>query len=212
METGNSVIFQPNEKYFKFYRNSVQTISDNLSYSEISIFICLTKYLCYDDCRLRINGNQKGRYMSIKELADLECMKYDTIRKIINNLIKKQAMGIHNENGEKYFTLNPFIVLRGKNADKDVVDYYSETIWATKEDDKNKEEFENSTYKFLRTKIDDWKNGSTKCCNCKCVITGGGFGCIHHVFPFKKIVDKIIANFQYDMNYEGEYFFSQDDL
>lgn len=45
-------------------------------------------------------------------------------------------------------------------------------------------------YSELRTQIKEWKDDSMKVCNYKCVLTGGEFDNIHHLHPFRNIVDE----------------------
>lgn len=50
------------------------------------------------------------------------------------------------------------------------------------------------TYLELRSEIKEWQNYSMEFCNYHCVITGGKFDNIHHIFPFRDIVDKCFSN------------------
>ena len=61
-------------------------------------------------------------------------------------------------------------------------------------------------YFELRTQIQDWKDKSIKSCNYKCVITGGEFHNIHHLYSFRKIVDECFDYLNIDIrNTTGEY-------
>lgn len=47
-------------------------------------------------------------------------------------------------------------------------------------------------YEYLRRNNSEWKNQSMKSCNYKCVITGGRFDEIHHLYGFNKIVNETL--------------------
>jgi hypothetical protein len=47
-------------------------------------------------------------------------------------------------------------------------------------------------YDHLRKTIDPWKRDSMERCNYKCVITGGEFDIVHHLYPFNKILQETI--------------------
>lgn len=47
-------------------------------------------------------------------------------------------------------------------------------------------------YSFLRRNIKQWKQDSMKKCNYKCVLTGGKFHVIHHVYAFESLMDETL--------------------
>jgi hypothetical protein len=47
-------------------------------------------------------------------------------------------------------------------------------------------------FNFLRGKIKEWKLYSAKMCNYQCVLTHQKFNNIHHLFPFHKIIYKVL--------------------
>lgn len=51
----------------------------------------------------------------------------------------------------------------------------------------------------LRENIYDWKQESMKRCNYRCVITGGEFDNIHHLYPFNKIIMEALNNLNLDI-------------
>lgn len=53
-------------------------------------------------------------------------------------------------------------------------------------------------YYELRSELKEWKKDSMEKCNYKCVITGGSFDNIHHLYPFKKIVDEVFETLKMD--------------
>ena len=46
-------------------------LCDKLSNSEVAMLVFLSKYVCYEDCVLRMNGERNAHAMSMKELAQL---------------------------------------------------------------------------------------------------------------------------------------------
>lgn len=53
-------------------------------------------------------------------------------------------------------------------------------------------------YHELRSEITDWKNKSMEKCNYKCVLTFKNFDNIHHLYPFKNIVDEVFDLLEID--------------
>lgn len=49
-------------------------------------------------------------------------------------------------------------------------------------------------YNELRTQITKWKNESMKSCNYKCILTNEKFDHIHHLYPYKNIIDECFYN------------------
>lgn len=49
-------------------------------------------------------------------------------------------------------------------------------------------------YFELRSETRQWQLKSMKHCNYKCVITDGEFDHIHHLYPFRKIIDEVFEN------------------
>ena len=47
---------------------------------------------------------------------------------------------------------------------------------------------------FLGNSVEEWKNKSMESCNYKCVITGGRFDHVHHLYPMNKIVREAFDN------------------
>lgn len=59
-------------------------------------------------------------------------------------------------------------------------------------------------YFELRTQIKEWQQKSRENCNYKCVITNGKFDNIHHLHPFKNIVDECFEILQLDIRQKVE--------
>lgn len=53
-------------------------------------------------------------------------------------------------------------------------------------------------YFELRSETRQWQLDSMRCCNYKCVITNGEFDHVHHLYPFRKIVDEVFEILKLD--------------
>ena len=54
-------------------------------------------------------------------------------------------------------------------------------------------------YKALRNELGQWQRDSMESCNYKCVITNGEFEDIHHLYPFKDIMEQTFKNLNLPM-------------
>lgn len=54
-------------------------------------------------------------------------------------------------------------------------------------------------YKALRNELGDWQRQSMEFCKYKCVITNGEFEDIHHLYPFKVIMESTFISLNLDM-------------
>lgn len=73
---------------------------------------------------------------------------------------------------------------------------------------------ENATshiFAYLRNYIDDWKRSSMKNCNYKCVLTGGKFDAVHHLYSFNLIAKESFLNTNLDIRPEVSQY-SDDEL
>lgn len=145
---------EPKDSYFNNENTFVRDFRGNgklfrmlLTPQEIALLTFLTDYICYNDCILRTNGNKKGNILTVENLADEYGMKYDTFRKIMTALRKKQIIDYHDKNtvettkgiiDKRCITFNPFVKCRGKKVDDYIIDHYSSTLWAEVERQKTK--------------------------------------------------------------------------
>ena len=53
-------------------------------------------------------------------------------------------------------------------------------------------------YFELRSEIKEWQQNSMKSCNYKCVLTNGEFDNVHHLYPFKDIVNEVFEILRLD--------------
>lgn len=145
---------EPKDSYFNNENTFVRDFRGNgklfrmlLTPQEIALLTFLTDYISYNDTILRVGGNRKGNILTVEDLADEYGMKYDTFRKIMTALRKKQIIDYHDKNtvettkgiiDKRCITFNPFVKCRGKKVDNYIIDHYSSTLWAEVERQKTK--------------------------------------------------------------------------
>lgn len=128
--------FMDDITFIKSFRGNGIMLTQKLTNAEIAAVVFLCDFICYNDCVLRKNGNKLGNPLSIRDLSDLIGINYETFRKTMSSLKKKQVIGQHStgdsKNGTliKWITVNPFIFCRGIEVEKWVIDFYSNSEWA----------------------------------------------------------------------------------
>ncbi len=116
--------------FSKLFRGIELELDKRLSNPELATVIFLMHFVCYGDCVLRKNGDSRGHALNIKELAEIRDMKYDTLRKIMNSLKDKDVIGYHVRGGQKWITVNPYILCRGVQFEPWIIKFYEDSIWA----------------------------------------------------------------------------------
>lgn len=123
-----------NIDFLKSYRGNGVNMRKYLTNTETATVTYLKDFICYDDCVLRKNGNKLGKPLSVRDLSEILDINYETFRKTMASLKKKQVIGYHTtgENGNeiKWITVNPYIICRGNQVYNWVVQFYSESMWA----------------------------------------------------------------------------------
>lgn len=140
-----STRFMDDITFIKSFRGNGIMLNQKLTNAEIAAVVFLCDFICYDDCVLRKNGNKKGAPLSIRDLSDLVGIKYETFRKTMSSLKKKQVIGVHSTGDVcdgtsiKWITVNPYIFCRGVKVAKWVIEFYSQSEWALMERQKRKD-------------------------------------------------------------------------
>ena len=148
-----SDFFMNDITFIKSFRGNGIMLNQKLTNVEIAAVVFLCDFICYEDCVLRKNGNKKSAPLSIRDLSNLIGIKYETFRKTMSSLKKKQVIGIHSTgdvvdgNSVKWITVNPYIFCRGIKVEKWVIDFYSTTEWAALERQKMKSYVANANNK-----------------------------------------------------------------
>lgn len=128
--------FMDDVTFIKSFRGNGIMLNQKLTNAEIAAVVFLCDFICYDDCVLRTNGNKLGSPLSIRDLSELIGVKYETFRKTMYSLKKKQVIGFHNtgdvDNGSsiRWITVNPYIFCRGIRVSRWVIEFYSTSDWA----------------------------------------------------------------------------------
>lgn len=136
MSSDTSEFFQTDITFIKSFQGNGIELNNRLSNAEIAAVVFLCDFICYEDCVLRTGGNRKGNALSVKELAGLRGISYETFRKTLGELKKKQVIGYHstgdtsNNTCIRWITVNPYIFCRGRKVESWVIDFYKDTIWA----------------------------------------------------------------------------------
>lgn len=141
--------FNPSDTFIKSFRGNGNLFRKHLAPNELMVLMFLTDYLCYNDCILRVGGNRQGSILTVEQLADLYGLRYDSFRRIMSELKKKEFLSYHDKNtlettvgiiNQRCITLNPYIFCRGTKVDDYVASYYRNSIWSSLERPKNKNE------------------------------------------------------------------------
>ena len=129
-EEDELIPFMTEYTFSKLFRGVELELDKRLTNPEVATLIFLIHFVCYGDCVLRKNGDARGKALSIKDLAEIRNMKYDTLRKIMNSLKDKDVIGFHVRGGQKWITVNPFILCRGIEFEPWIIKFYEDSIWA----------------------------------------------------------------------------------
>ena len=129
-EEEENIRFKTDCTFSKLFNGVELELDKRLTNPELAALIFLVHFVCYKDCVLRKNGNSRGHALTIKELAEIREMKYDTMRKIMNSLKDKDVIGYHIRGGQKWITVNPFILCRGIEFEPWIIKFYEDSIWA----------------------------------------------------------------------------------
>lgn len=123
--------FNKDEPFTKMYCNAFALLVDRLTYSEISFFMGMCKYIGYGDCIVRTSADNRGTKVDgRKKLAKLLGVTEASCYKHIAALEDKEVLKIRKDGSHRYFVINPFICFRGRNLDVDTFLEFYDTQWA----------------------------------------------------------------------------------
>ena len=114
-----------------------------------NIAIRLSKFICYDDCILRMGGHKNGKILDVHDISEVLKIPYNTLRKHISVLYKHGILAIC-KTGTKYnpdnikniIIANPDVYMRGTNINKTVISIFKEAGWnGFKEESKSAKSF-----------------------------------------------------------------------
>ena len=133
--------FNKKELFVKVYINPIKELWKELSMREYAVASALMQFISYKDGILRNNGIA----INMKDISVLLEMDYDAIRKIIPVLEKKKILAKVKRQSDKYadkeknyIVVNPYLFLRGTDIEKEIVDLFAESKWASLESENKK--------------------------------------------------------------------------
>lgn len=126
--------FKKGEAFVKVFTNPIPALYKELPTKEFAVAMAIMPFISYKDGILRYNG----KIVDGKTISDLLCENYETFKRIITALIKKDILKRVKRPSDTYankekncIVVNPFIYLRGQDIEKEIVDLFKETKWAT---------------------------------------------------------------------------------
>jgi hypothetical protein len=133
--------FNKKELFVKVYKNPIKELWKALSIREYAVATALMPFISYKDGILRDNNVA----INIKDISVLLDMDYDAIRKIVPVLedklvlrkIKRQS-DKYADKEKNYYVVNPYLFLCGTDMEKEIVDLFSNSIWANISENKKK--------------------------------------------------------------------------
>jgi DNA-binding MarR family transcriptional regulator len=133
--------FKKKELFVKVYINPIKELWKTLSIREYAVASALMQFISYKDGILRDNGVA----INMKDISKLLEMDYDAIRKIIPVLEKKKILVKVKRQSDKYadkeksyIVVNPYLFLRGTDMEREIVNLFSDSIWANLQEGENK--------------------------------------------------------------------------
>lgn len=132
------VEFREGGKFMKVFNNVLHELGRRLTPSELSFLILILEYVSYNDCVIREGGRANGEVMGLQEMAEATEMEYTRVTRIVGQLERKGVMGHHvtgsilrgyEGKARKVYTVNPYIVCKGKYVNGVVVEFYERSGW-----------------------------------------------------------------------------------
>lgn len=119
----------------KMFPEVVYKLSKTLTPKEFTIAMALSKFVSYETCALKIGYGKNCHFMTLQEIADVMEIEYSRMSRIMSSLISKGVVGqlkigdISTKKVNKYYIVNPYIYMNGRNLDKETYKYFSESGW-----------------------------------------------------------------------------------
>ena len=129
--------FKKKEAFVKVFVHPITALFKELPTKEYAVTMALMPFISYNDGILRYNG----KIVDGKTISDVLGENYETFKRIITSLIKKEILGRVERPSDTYanktrkcLVVNPFIFLRGQDIEKDIVEIFQGSKWANIED------------------------------------------------------------------------------
>ena len=115
------------------FTNPITDLFKELPTKEFAVAMAIMPFISYSDGILRYNG----KIADGKDISDALGENYETFKRIITSLIKKDILSRVERQSDTYankkkkcLVVNPYIFLRGQDIEKDIVDLFSGSKWA----------------------------------------------------------------------------------
>ena len=125
--------FKKKEAFVKVFTNPITTLFKELPTKEFAVTMALMPFISYTDGILRYNG----KIVDGKTISNVLGENYETFKRIITSLIKKDILAKVERQSDTYanktrkcLVVNPYIFLRGQDIEKDIVELFSNSKWA----------------------------------------------------------------------------------
>ena len=129
--------FKKKEAFVKVFVHPVTALFKELPTKEYAVTMALMPFISYNDGILRYDG----KIVDGKTISDVLGENYETFKRIITSLIKKDILGrierpsdTYANKTKKCLVVNPFIFLRGQDIERDIVEMFEGSKWANIED------------------------------------------------------------------------------
>lgn len=128
-----AINFKKGDTFVKVFTNPITELFKELPTKEFAVAMAIMPFISYKDGILRYNG----KIANGKTISDALGENYDTFKRIITSLIKKNVLNkierpsdTYQNKTKKCLVVNPFIFLRGQDIEKDIVELFEGSKWA----------------------------------------------------------------------------------
>ena len=128
--------FKKKEAFVKVFTNPITALFKELPTKEFAVTMALMPFISYNDGILRYNN----KIVDGKTISDILGENYETFKRIITSLIKKDILkrverpsDTYANKTKKCLVVNPYIFLRGQDIEKEIVSLFSGSKWANTE-------------------------------------------------------------------------------
>lgn len=125
--------FKKKEAFVKVFIHPITALFKELPTKEYAVTMALMPFISYNDGILRYDG----KIIDVKTISNILGENYETFKRIIASLIKKEILGkverpsdTYANKTKKCLVVNPFIFLRGQDIEKDIVALFENSKWA----------------------------------------------------------------------------------
>lgn len=124
--------FNKDVTFVKVFPNQIPILLKELSTKEFATVMSLMLFVSYNDCILRCDG----KIATGKMISDILEEKYETFKKTLASLIKKEIIKKIQMPSETCKTktrnclvVNPYIYIKGQDINKDILNVFDKSKW-----------------------------------------------------------------------------------